>query len=89
MLQHSAILITYIKPPFVIKTFVLSIFEWPLKTCSTGKIKIFLTLKLSNVALILLINVKMPTIVEHEQLNNLGIRQCHNHRSQTNVWHHE
>ena len=26
---HSAILLTFIKPPFVIKIFVLSIFEWP------------------------------------------------------------
>ena len=32
MLQHSAILSTFIiKLPFVIKIFVLSIFEWPLK----------------------------------------------------------
>ena len=30
--EHSAILLTFIKPPFVIKIFVLSIFEWPLKT---------------------------------------------------------
>ena len=30
--EHSAILSTLIKLPFVIKTFVLSIFEWPLKT---------------------------------------------------------
>ena len=30
MLQwdHSAILLTFIKPPFVIKIFVLSIYEW-------------------------------------------------------------
>ena len=28
--KHSAILSTFIKLPFVIKTFVLSIFEWPL-----------------------------------------------------------
>ena len=28
---HSAILSTIIKLPFVFKTFVLSIFEWPLK----------------------------------------------------------
>ena len=27
--EHSAILLTFIKVPFVIKTFVLSIFEWP------------------------------------------------------------
>ena len=30
--EHSAILLTFIKPPFVMKIFVLSIFEWPLKT---------------------------------------------------------
>ena len=30
--EHSAILLTFIKQPFVIKTFVLSIFEWLLKT---------------------------------------------------------
>ena len=27
--EHSAILLTFIKIPFVIKIFVLSIFEWP------------------------------------------------------------
>ena len=32
VLEHSAILSTFIKLPFVIKTFVLSFFEWPLKT---------------------------------------------------------
>ena len=30
--EHSAILSTFIKLPFVIKIFVLSIFEWSLKT---------------------------------------------------------
>ena len=30
--EHSAILSTFIKLPFVIQIFVLSIFEWPLKT---------------------------------------------------------
>ena len=29
---HSAILLTFIKLPFVLNSFVLSIFEWPLKT---------------------------------------------------------
>ena len=29
---HSAILSTFIKLPFVIKSFVLSIFEWPFYT---------------------------------------------------------
>ena len=31
-LEHSAVLLTCIKLPPVFKTFVLSIFEWPLKT---------------------------------------------------------
>ena len=30
--EHSAILLTFIKLPFVIKIFVLSVFEWSLKT---------------------------------------------------------
>ena len=30
--EHSAILSTFIKLPFVIKTFVLSVFEWPFYT---------------------------------------------------------
>ena len=30
--EHSAILSTFIKLPLVFKIFVLSIFEWPLKT---------------------------------------------------------
>ena len=30
--EHSAILSTFIKLPFVIKIFVLTTFEWPLKT---------------------------------------------------------
>ena len=33
--EHSAILSTFIKLPFVIEIFVLSMFEWPLKTGST------------------------------------------------------
>ena len=31
-LEHSAILSTFIKQPFVIQILVLSVFEWPLKT---------------------------------------------------------
>ena len=30
--EHSAVLSTFIKLPFVIKIFVLSIFEWPFHT---------------------------------------------------------
>ena len=30
--KYCRILLTFIKLPFVFKTFVLSIFEWPLKT---------------------------------------------------------
>ena len=39
--EHSAILSTFIKLPFVFKTFVLSIFLWPLNTGFTVHIYIF------------------------------------------------
>ena len=35
-LEHSAILLTCSKLPFVIKIFILSILEWPLKTGLTA-----------------------------------------------------
>ena len=38
--KHSAILSTIIKVPFVIKTFVLSIFEWPSSTGFTVVVKV-------------------------------------------------
>ena len=42
--EHSAILMTFIKLPFVIKIFVLSIFEWLLKTDLTGYKSCFIIL---------------------------------------------
>ena len=39
--EHSAILSTFIKLPFVFKTFVLSIFECPLKTGFTVQFQKF------------------------------------------------
>ena len=36
--EHSAILLTFIKLPFSIKSFVLSIFKWPLKTGFTVQV---------------------------------------------------
>ena len=39
--EHSAILSTFIKLPFVIWIFFLSIFEWPLKTGFTGFFWVF------------------------------------------------
>ena len=33
--EHSAILLTFIKLPFVIRIFVLSTLEWPFYTCFT------------------------------------------------------
>ena len=49
--EHSAILLTFIKLPFVIKIIVLSIFEWPFYTgftvnCSKIVTLTFITLKL-------------------------------------------
>ena len=39
-LEHSAILLTFIKLPFVIKIFVLSIFEWLFYTGFTAFLKL-------------------------------------------------
>ena len=39
LLEHSAILLTFIKLPFVFKTFVLSFFKWLLLTGFTVLIK--------------------------------------------------
>ena len=41
---HSAVLSTFIKLPFVIKIFVLSIFEWPFYTGFTVYLGIFINL---------------------------------------------
>ena len=41
--MHSAIILTFIKLPFVIKIFVLSIFEWPLMTGLTVFARIIFT----------------------------------------------
>ena len=43
--EHSAILLTSIKLPFVIKIFVLSIFEWPFYTGFTVKISPLIVLE--------------------------------------------
>ena len=40
--KHSAILLPFIKLPFVIKIIVLSIFEWPFYTGSTVHVSITL-----------------------------------------------
>ena len=44
--EHSAILLTFIKLPVVIKTFVLSVFEWPFYTGFTVLLLILLHEKL-------------------------------------------
>ena len=49
MLQHSAILSTFIKLTFVFKNFVLSIFEWPLNTGFT--VNVFFREALMNVGI--------------------------------------
>ena len=42
--EHSAILLTFLKLPFVIKIFVLSIYEWPFYTDFTVNVAKFQTL---------------------------------------------
>ena len=42
--EHSAILSTFIKLPFVFKTLVLSISEWPFKTGFPVNLRLYLKL---------------------------------------------
>ena len=57
--EHSAILLTFIKLPLVIKIFVLSIFEWPFYSGYT--VIIFLPISLNMC--ITLINVYVDLVV--------------------------
>ena len=66
-LEHSAILLTCIKLQFVIKTFVSSIFEWPLKTNLT----VFLSLKIDFV----LANNTDPDEMPHDAAFHLGLHR--------------
>ena len=46
--EHSAILTAFVKQPLVIKIFVLSIFEWPLKTGLTVSMWQYMGLNLNE-----------------------------------------
>ena len=59
--EHSAILLNCIKLPFVTKTFVLSIFKWPLKTGFT----VLLFLKIFN------ISTSIAAFCPHERMRNV------------------
>ena len=56
--EHFAILSTFIKLQFVIKIFVLSIFEWPLKTGFT-----VVVIYVSHWSLIILTTVRVKNIL--------------------------
>ena len=79
--EHSAILTTFIKLPFVFKTFVLSSFEWLLKTgftvgnlCSSCKLKLFVKIKFSQKFLNLLQHVfKGEHQVQQDKWTNTGL----------------
>ena len=61
--EHSVILLTFIKLPFVIKTFVLSIFEWPFYTG-------FTVFKLDKIKKMILIMIYLYEL-RHEISNNV------------------
>ena len=72
-LEHSAVLLTFIKLPFVIKSFVLSIFEW---LFYTGFTVINQTVELDC--------LKLPDYSIHvsiysacERLNQFEQNECH------------
>ena len=59
--EHSAILSTFIKLTLVFKTFVLSIFEWPLETNFTV---LFMTILIFNLE-ILIVNIGITCFSMH------------------------
>ena len=67
--EHSAIFLTFIKLPFVIKIFVLSIFEWPFYTGFTvvGVDSIFIFRVFSNHVVFILTD-QMESIATIAQL---------------------
>ena len=62
--EHSAILSTFIKLPFVIKIFVLFIFEWPFYTCFT----VYFERKKSED------NKKLPSMQRVKQINFINVK---------------
>ena len=74
--EHSAILLTFIKLQFVIKIFVLSVFEWPLKTGFTVltfilfvlfNIHKYLTMKMTDICAEQLGQSLVPNQITHVQ----------------------
>ena len=64
---HSTILLTFIKLSFVIKTFVLSIFKWPLKTgvfCTLRILRVVSRMKICFWSIDSLCFVSYPTDVD-------------------------
>ena len=67
--KHSAILSTFIKLPFVIKIFVLSIFEWPFNTGFTVQ-NYYLAVIDSHK-----INTQLHTETVAEQLTDISVNR--------------
>ena len=68
--EHSAILSTFIKLPFVFKTFVLFIFEWPLKTDFTvfrsdGPVPVFSPIYYCNSTTFISTTAKSIKLITH------------------------
>ena len=84
--EHSAILSTCIKLPFVMKSFVLSIFEWPLKTGFTVinyealsvKVPVRSTVLCLMGYYIILLSRKMPTYTRCRVFQHFDQHGTHN-----------
>ena len=76
-IADSAILSTFIKLPFVFKTFVLSIFEWPLKTGFTVYILRGATSELPHYyCIIVLIDLMLANRADLEEILILVYSLC-------------
>ena len=81
--MHSAILLTFIKQPFVIKIFVLSIFVWPFYTgftvqCRYNMCSVCLKMSMSldivyTTQTLISINIKISIGHTHWHLISMGL----------------
>ena len=62
--EHSAILLTCIELPHGFKTFVLSIFEWPLKTGFTVKTYMFIDKTCLLFKILSVVFFKKPKLID-------------------------
>ena len=79
--EHSALLLTFIKQPFSIKTFVLSIFKWLLKTGFTVYTKCTIVLRVQRIKPPKNCITSLKIVSQSENIST-----CHSQESNPGCW---